>query len=265
MAKNVARTDNKKTAVNAYMDTLAADAGLGAQDAGADDMTIPFLRIAQALSDEVDKRHSSHIKGLEVGDFFNSATQRVWPNKKGLNLIPVLYQRKYIEWQPNRGGYVQEHASAIMEQTVRTDGADLLDNGNEVVLHATWYCLVVDTKTGETEQVVVDLSKTQHKKSRQLVTKLKSVSMTNGAGQRFNPPTFFNLVEVHSVGESNDYGRWEGWDIKMAGNVLEDVSDGEEVYGIAKALHDAVAKGDIKAAKREGSTDGNETGEDIPF
>ncbi len=264
MGRNqVAKTKDQPVAD--YIDTLAQDAGLGAEDASADDMTIPFLRIAQALSDEVDKRHSAYIKGLEVGDFFNSATQKVWPNKKGLHLIPVLFQRKYIEWKPNRGGYVQEHNSTIMGQVTRTDGADLLDNGNEVVLHATWYCLVVDLKTGETEQVVMDLSKTQHKKSRSLVTKLKSISLVNGSGQRFNPPTFYNLVHVHSVGESNDYGRWEGWDIKMDGNVLEGVAGGVEVYNIAKALHDSVAKGDIKAAEREGAKGAEAGSDDIPF
>lgn len=276
-SKSVAKKDENKSGVPAeFMNDLEQDAGLGARDATTDDMIIPFIKLAQALSPEVNKREAEYIQGLEQGDFFNSATQELWKGDEGFYFIPVTYQRKYLEWTPRSqgGGFQGEHEASIMNEATWDDDDFVykLKNGNHVEPTATWYVLVVDTKTGDSQQAVIALSKSQLKKSRQLMTKLKSITLKGKSG-RFNPPIFYNLVHATSVPESNDQGSWFGWSLKLDGNVFQ-VTDGEELYHSAKNFLEAVNTGQVKAAEpTEGTTDPgpqpeggrDEQDDEIPF
>lgn len=261
---DVATTKGQANLPAEMLDQLAGDAGRGMEGAGTEDMVIPFIRVAQALSPEVNKRESEYIEGLEQGDFFNTATRAKYGGEEGFYFVPALYERKYLEFTPRDagGGFHGEHGPEIMQQTQRGEkGGDMLPNGNEIVVNGTWYGLVVDKETGEYEQAVLAMAKTQLKHSRTLMTQLRSLTLKAPNGQRFNPPLFYNLLHVTSIPESNDQGSWFGYNPKIAGSVL-DLQDGAEIYEQAKALAAAVQAGEKKAAAPEESPGSDE---DIPF
>lgn len=245
---------------------VMADAGAGMEQVNQDDMSIPFLRIAQALSPEVNKREGDYIEGIEVGDIFNTATQAVWKGDAGFPFIPAYYVREYLEWVPREqgGGFAGRHPESIMSQTSRNDkGKDVLPNGHHIVTTGTWYGLVV-TEHGA-EQAVISMASTQLKKSRQLMTKLKSLALPKPGGQpgTFNPPLFYNALKVTSVPEQNDQGNWMGWKFDLVGSVF-DLPNGAELYKEAKALMEAVKSGAVKAATPP--ADGASQGDDnVPF
>lgn len=246
------------------MEDVYADAGMGAEHATSDDMTVPFIKLAQALSDEVNKRESAYIDGLEQGDFFNSATQDKWGGDKGFAFIPCHYERQYLEWTPRDagGGFQGSHGPEIMEQVTQNGPASTLPNGNEIVQTGAWFGLVVD-ENGSFEQAVISLSKVQMKKSRQLMTMLKSV-MLSGPNGKFNPPTFYNVVRFTSVPESNDQGSWYGWKPVVEGNVFE-LDPSGDLYAQAKVLGAAVKSGKVKQAVPEAKTATTTDDGEIPF
>ena len=60
---DTAVVEKKSTAVANVMDDLYASAGEGLENVGAEDMQIPFLRILQPLSPQLNKQDSKYIKG----------------------------------------------------------------------------------------------------------------------------------------------------------------------------------------------------------
>ena len=242
------------------MDDIFADAGKGAEGIGREDMVIPFLKIAEALSPEVNKRDPAYIPGLEAGDFFNTATQTVYKGEEGFIFIPAYYERKFLEWKPNREGFAGERDASVMDEVERGERegrwGNYLPNGNTISETAVWYGLAVDNQ-GNTEQVVLSLSGTRLKASRQLATKLKSVGLKRPDGKGvFNPPLFYNQVRVTSVPENNDKGSWFVFKFELAGS-----THGTLVYSQAKQINNAVATGAVKAAQsHEHSAD-----DQVPF
>lgn len=242
---------------------LALDAGRGLEGVTADDMVVPFMQIAQALSPQVNKREAAYIDGLEQGDFFNTATGQVWPGDVGFTFVPALYERKYLEFTPRDagGGFHGERTAEALSMTQRDDkGRDILANGNELITCGTWYGLVVDPTTGEATQAVISMSKTQMRHSRRLMTQLRSLVLRAPTGQSFNPPLFYSTVHFTSLPEKNDQGSWFGFGFKLAGSSL-DLPRGADLYAEAKLLAEAVASG----AKRSASVEKAVPDDDIPF
>ena len=271
--QSVTKAEEKGGLPAEMMQDLEQDAGRGIEDATTDDMIIPFIKLAQALSPEVNKREAEYIPGLEQGDFFNSATQEQWKGDEGLLLVPVTYQRKYLEWTPRAqgGGFQGEHDASIMNHAIWDDQDFVykLDNGNHVEPTATWYVLIVNPETGDTQQAVIALGKSQLKKSRQLMTKLKTVSLKGASGRRFNPPVFYNVIRATSVPESNDQGSWFGWHLKLEDNVFN-LPDGSEIYQQAKTFLEAVNTCPVLATEPSEQEAATETGADgvedeVPF
>lgn len=57
----------------------------------------------------------------------------------------------------------------------------------------------------------------------------------------FTPPMYSQMYRLSSVGESNDKGKWFGWEIERIGPV-----DKDDVYLSAKAFADKIHVGDVK-------------------
>lgn len=65
---------------------LMGGTGLGNENVSSSDMAIPVLALAQAMSPEMKKSDSKHIKGLEMGHVFNKLTGEFWETMFVLNL-----------------------------------------------------------------------------------------------------------------------------------------------------------------------------------
>ena len=89
---------------------LEADAGVGLENITTEDMQIPFIRIIQALSPQLQKDDPLYIKGAEQGDIFNTVTHQVWKAEEGIVVVPCYFEQKLLEFVPRSqgGGFVQE-------------------------------------------------------------------------------------------------------------------------------------------------------------
>ena len=207
----------KKSTALATTSIFEEDANSGLENLTTEDLTIPRLKILQALSPEVNKRDGKHIKDSSAGDITNTVTKELYTEENVCVVIPVAYKRMFLEWQPREtgGGLAQQHLDpAILTQTTRDKtGAEVLPNGNYIQTSATHYCVVVAKNSYQ--QVMIPMAGTQLKKSRTWNSVMAGIQTQGSEGRVFTPPSYSHKYSLKTVAESNDRGTWFGWDIQL--------------------------------------------------
>jgi hypothetical protein len=256
MAKNMIAEQPANTAL-ALIDDLETDAAAGFGAMTQEDYALPFLRLLTSTSPEVGE-----VDGALPGMFLNSVTGELYDGKKGIAVIPCAYLRQYIEWTPRGQGtgapvQVYPATSDVLSRTHKEPGEykDYLDNGNYVENTANYYIMIVD-ESGVPNPALVTMKSTQLKKSRKWNSMMQSVKM-NGKNGMFTPPMYSQLYRLSSVAESNDKGKWFGWEVERTGPV-----ESSALYAAAKAFAQSVGAGDIKVKHESEATPVNNT---VPF
>ena len=134
----VAEATTTSVAPADLMDMFEENAGAGLEKIGSDEMQIPFLRILQALSPQLNKQDSLYIKGAEQGDLFNTVSNRIYKADEGMVVINVAFETKYLEFQLRSagGGFVRgEEPERSPDQLVR------LGEGPEILPSVTSLCV----------------------------------------------------------------------------------------------------------------------------
>jgi hypothetical protein len=231
-----------------------ADADKGSQNMTQEDLALPFLKVLGQLSPEVNKRDGKYVEGAEPGMILNSVTNEVFDGTKGINVLPVYYERKLVEWQDrgdSKGAPVAIHnaESDIMSQTTRDKSyKDRLPNGNYIDNTANHYVVVL----GDSPQTaLISMKATQLKISRKWNSIMMGIKLQGKTGL-FTPPTYSHIYNLKTVQMSNDKGTWFGWEVSKVGPISD-----QGVYGIAKSFADQVGKGDVqvKHGSDESKTD----------
>lgn len=263
MANEVATAKN--TALSAeLLDDMMLDAGEGAAFS-ADEMQIPFVRLLQALSPQLNKKKAEYIDGASSGDAFNNVTGQYWDGEQGLTVIPCYQTTKYLEFTPREmgGGFRGEinPNNPVLQQTTRSGSKEILPNGNELVKSDQHFCLIVD-EDGGFQPAVIDMKSTQLKVSRRWKTQIAMQKVTLPDGRKVTPPVFATMWKLRSVEESNDQGSWSNWAVEKVG-LVED----RNLYQEARTFRKSIEAGEVKAApdEHEQSAARQEADQDIPF
>ena len=259
MAKALAKKQSAEVVVmNESM--FAADAGMGVSDLGSEDLAIPFIKVLQKMSDELDD-----LDKAKAGDIYNTVTKDVIKGKDGIRLINCAYNLQYIEWEPRGTGTGAPHAiygagDEIPATERGDDNKDYVVEGNGRYLERTaqHYVLVVD-EDGVTQQALLPMKSTQFKKSKQWNSAMRSLKMKDGNGSLFTPPRFSHIWKLETVSEENKNGSWHGWQISKDG-VVEDVN----VYQEAKLFAESIQSGQVNV-KHVREEDKETSDEDVPF
>ena len=246
----VATKNEGALAVNMF----EADADKGSQNMTQEDLALPFLKVLGQLSPEVNKRDGKYVEGAEPGMILNTVTNEVFDGAKGIDVLPVFYERKYVEWQDRGEGKgapvaIHDASSDIMSQTTRDKSfKDRLPNGNYLENTANHYVVVL----GDSPQTaLISMKATQLKISRKWNSIMMGIKL-NGKNGLFTPPTYSHIYNLKTVQMSNDKGTWFGWEVSKVGPVED-----QGVYGIAKSFAEQVGKGDVqvKHGSDESKTD----------
>jgi hypothetical protein len=207
----------------------------GMENVSQEDLGIPFLGIVQKGSPEFDKTHPSYetkkVPGCQPGSIVHATMKKVvGDDETPLHFVPCAYERLYVEWRPrdSGGGFVRHHTNPmILSQTKRDDKSrDVLENGNVISTTAYFYGLLTDGKDlelEEPEKVIIAMTSTQLKKSRQWLNLATSLRIAKRDGSKFTPPLFSHAYSINTIAESNEQGSWYGWNIE----VLEMVNNNE--------------------------------------
>jgi hypothetical protein len=262
----VAKAKNAELSTD-VMDDILEFAGEGAAF-DSSEMQIPFLRVLQALSPQLNKKKAEYIEGASSGDMYNTVTNDYFDGEEGVVVIPCFQTTKYLEFTPREqgGGFRGEIPASdpILKRTERAGSKEMLPNGNELVKSDQHYSLVV-LPDGSFQPVVIDMKSTQLKVSRRWKTQIAMQKVPHPkTGQLVTPPVFATQWKLTTIEESNDQGSWSNYQIEKVG-LVED----RALLLEAKSFRDSVAAGEVKAAPEEGSSQASSSGltnsDDIPF
>ena len=225
-----------------------ADADKGAQNMTQEDLALPFLKVLGQLSPEVNKRDGKYVEGAEPGKIINTVSNELYDQ---INVLPVFYKRKYIEWQ-DRGTStgapvaIHEADSDIISQTTRgKDYKDRLPNGKYLENTADHFVILMGSSP---QTALISMKATQLKVSRKWNSMMMGIKM-QGKNGLFTPPTYSHIYSLKTVPMSNDKGSWFGWDVSKVGPIED-----RAVYEIAKGFAERVGKGEVQAKHGEAET-----------
>lgn len=253
MAKELATKKDNELALD-----FMGDVGQGMEGADKDSFAIPFLKILQKISPQVDEADAAYIEGAKGGQLLNTVTQELFDGKEGLIFLHCAYQRRFLRWaaRGEEGGFKGEY---LPEQI-----AEMRANGEVQEFEGRLYApledgsvnpkkcdifqdtrshfgLIVNEETGQYQTVLMALSSTQIKKSKLIMAMLSSAKV-QGPNGMVTPPTWVNKIRLTTAVESNDQGSWYG--LKVAG---EGFIKSQEIYNAAKEFHGLVTSGAAKA------------------
>ena len=227
------------------LDEITASAGEGTTF-DSSEMQIPFIRIIQALSPQVNKKDPAFIDGADQGDAFNTVTSEFWTGEEGLLVIPCYQETKFIEFVPREsgGGFMGELEpnNPDIQNTERKGAKEILPNGNELVKSDQHYCLVVGDG-GMVQPAIVDMKSSQLKVSRRWKTQIAMQKIRHPKTDALlTPAVYATMWRLNTLQESNDQGTWYNWSVTKHGLVQT-----KEILSEAKLFREQVMKGAVKA------------------
>lgn len=237
---------------------FAADAGAGMEGVDKDSFSIPFIKLLQANSPEVQD-----LDGAKAGMFINSISQELF---KAVRVIPCAYQRRFIRWAPRATGegFKGEYLPTDIETGGVSgckqyngkymfdvpDGANpfddkgkpLYDEAKDTRSHFVLY----ESEDGNWYPAMVSLSSTMIKKSKRWMSRIQMVQMKDAKGRSFNPPSFSHIYEITSCDEEKNGDKWKNIEVALVGPVAD-----ADVYVRAREFNQQVSAGQIKVQHAE--------------
>lgn len=246
MANAVAKAKSAELSTD-VLDDIFETAGDGASFA-ADEMQIPFIRILQALSPQLNKKKPEFIEGASSSDMYNTVTGQYWDGEEGLVVVPCFQTTKYLEFVPRDmgGGFKGEIPpnDPMLQRTTREGSKEILPHGNELVKSDQHYCLVVDADGGF-QPAVIDMKSSQLKVSRRWKTQIAMQKIKHPkSGAMVTPAVYATMWRLTTTEESNDQGTWGNYQVAKESLVTD-----RDLLLEAKAFRESIMAGEVKAAK----------------
>jgi hypothetical protein len=243
------------------LEATEKDAGMGISFK-PEDQLLPLIYVLQTNSPIVDKRGDNYVEGAEAGHFWlRNSLNPIQDGEEGIIAIPCEMQRTWIEWLPNRQGFVQRHdvPPRDMKTSVVRD-----DSGREkqVLVRGESGNILQDTREFfvlvNGQPFVLPCTGTKHTFARQWNTFYKQFKHPKTGDFM---PAFSRKYRLTTVPVSNAIGKWFGLKFQDEGFVTK------PEYDTAKQLCMAVRKGEKKPESPIAGGDADTAGDstDIPF
>jgi hypothetical protein len=221
---------------------------LAKQDAGKgmsfklEDNLLPLIYVLQTGSPVCNKRSAEHLGDAEPGHFwFRNALDPIHSGIEGFDAIPCWMERKYLEFRPNRGGYVTEHdhepADAAMKTVQGDDGHPrevlVRANGNVIQDTRQFYLLV------DGVPYVLPCKSTQHTFARKWNSYFKQLRHPETGAVL---PSYIHHYRLTTAPEKKETWNWFGLRFTDLGPVTV------PEYMAARRLNQIVERGAARAA-----------------
>ena len=217
-------------------------------DYDTSELQIPFIRVIQSMSPQINKRDTAYIPDTEVGDIFNTVTGQHWEGEAGITVIPCYQETKYLKFVPREqgGGFLGELAKDDPDITKaqRSGAKEILPDGNELVKSDQHYCLVID-EDGIPGFGIVDMKSSSLKVSRRWKTQSKMLTVKVN-GELKSPPIYMTAWKLTTVEDSNDQGTWMNWSVQHDGYVED-----KTLFDSAVAFRKSIMSGEAKAVAED--------------
>lgn len=185
-------------------------AGAGYEETKSDDYSRNFVYVLQSLSPTVRNRR------MEEGNFYIPGLDLEIPREPGLSFIPVYTQQRFVEWAPNRGGFV-----AIYDPTDQVVlnaresgewGAYTTKDGNDLV--QTFYMFAMaELFPGSWAPVCFPITSTKIRQYNGLRSKLNLLRLPSGKPY----PLFAHVCRATTVKETKSGNEFFNVRFSLAG------------------------------------------------
>ena len=249
MAKNEVSVKDDNTALVKHTKFSKVKSG-GFSEVTTEDLAIPFIRILQALSPQVQTREPQYLEGASAGMIFNTVLKQAYDGEKGIDVIPCHYNRRFVEWQPREqgGGYINSYLpdDPIVNTTQPDDnGNDVLTNGNYLSNTSQFFVVFLHEKMGA-QKGLITMTSSQLKKSKQWLSQAQSLTGKDANGDAFILPFFSTIYKLTTVPEKSDKGSWFGWEINRVRTLdLEDKQD-DALFDMAENFCESIQAGEVQ-------------------
>lgn len=250
----VTQTESGEIALSDELKAVLAESrGEGLEDMSSDDYALPFLKLLQGLSPEVDPQEDSYIDGARPGMIYNSVTRELYDGGEGLEVIPVHIRSLVIEWAPRTegGGFVAEYRNREEAQSFVTPGNELKDTITYTVLYRPY------GTDREYQPALLGMESTKLKVARTWNSQLSMLKVPveiDGELVRVKPDIYMTRWRLTSVRQENARGKFSNFAIQGLG-LVEDT----EVIEEAKKLRESVSNQELRS--KNGDLEEPEIGE----
>lgn len=235
------------------LDELRADAGRGMQNMTANDLAMPIIRVLQSNSPQCKRSEGAYIAGAVDGTLFNNVTNEIFDGALGIKVVPIFWEKVYLEWKPNRGGFAGLHPVDTPLKDQATMKADeqgkmllTLPNGNTLSETNQHYVFVIK-EDGSFEPAVISMSSSQLKTSRIWGSLMKKVFVTDDKGalvmDRSGAPiptaSFYATYKLTTKVTTRDKNSWYVFSVEPAGKTPA------TIYRLAREFETAVSSGKV--------------------
>ena len=244
--KEIAENEKKANPIVTFDDNLLAG-GTGLEEMTTEDFAIPFIRVLQPLSPQVQKQDGKYVAGASAGDLYNTVTDEIYNGEKGISVVPCAYNKKYIEWIPREkgGGLVNPtHDISILSKCRRDETTNkfMTQDGNEIVETAQFFILILGA---EPQQAVLAFTSTQLGVARKWSTMLRMARVKNNKKVLVNAPMFAYTYRLTTNLQSNMKGDWNGYSVNQEG--ATELS----IMRLAKDFMEAARAGDVQVKEEQ--------------
>lgn len=218
--------------------------GKGFEEADKDAYSIPFLTIIQDKAKLLET-----IPDAEVGNIANTATSKLY---ESVDVIPVLYRRRFVRWAPRDlgGGFKGELMPAEVNEMITSGAVEQGEDDDRALyfplpdgkINPKKCDHLSDTRSHfvlvDGRPAVINMASSQIKKSKNWMT-----AMQEAGGDMWS--NRWTLTPVH---EKNDKGDWWGWSIQINEDepvTAEEMAQAEQLY---QSIAEGIAKADYEKA-----------------
>ena len=234
---------------------MEQDAGMGVSTDMADNI-VPLVYILQAQSPQVLKQKPEFLKDAHgkgkpavAGNIWLRGEKVAWDGEEeGAEFVPIHFDKCWIEWRPNRGGFVARHKERPVEAVQKALDPQkpdrmswVLPSGN-IVQESREHVGFILGKTEEPIPCVVPMTGSNHGSSRAFMGLMNRKRTPKGN----KSPSFAYKYLLKTIAKSNDDGDWYGYVVEDTGEQVE-----PEVYLAARGIALDFRSGKLKSADHD--------------
>lgn len=242
-----------------------------------DQLIVPFLKILQPLSPNVQEGLPDYNPLAKPGMFYNTASNELYDGKTGIILVPITHQRSYTEWVPRSegGGFVKDWGESlawhqVCEKSQINEYRPKTRDGHDILHSQFHYAYIVNTDTGDFVPVVFSFAGTLLKRARSWASLMANAKIQTQNGPKPAAHSYYTYRATTEI-QRNDKGAW--YLPKITPNTIDnkwvsvrDITGGADIWQSAKTFRQSLLEGTIRAEQLDANEfqSGTST-EETPF
>ena len=201
-----------------------------------------------AVFEEYEQITSTGFEEVTAGMIANSVADEYYDGlEEGMLVVPCYYNRRFVEWMPERGGWAGSHepTDPITKTTTKNEkNEDILPNGNQLVSTAQFFIFLKENALDAPERAMLPMASTQLKKARKWLSQMQGLT-AEGKNGRYVLPMMSQLYRVKTHMEQKGEHTWFGYDIDRVRSLDLKVKAEKALFEQAVDFAKSIKQGDV--------------------